>query len=689
MPEFFPNLFAPIRIGRLALRNRICLTGHGTGMGRDFKPDDRQIAYYAERARGGVALIMLGSQQVHPTSPGMTNLLCNYDDGIIPGLARIADAVHAHGAKILGYLSHMGIASSARPLPLWSASAVHDQKYGEVAHAMTLAEMVELTAAYVAAARRNLAAGLDGIEVHCGHGLLLHQFLSPLTNRRVDAYGGSLENRARFPAEVLAAVRSAIGADTPLGIRISADELTDGGFSVVDTARIVPLLVAAGRLDFVDVSAGNDGDVVSNMLHEPPMGLPDAPFANLAAALRAVAGVPVIHGTRVRNAEVAERVLAAGAADMVGMCRALIADPHLPNKARDGRAAETTPCVGCQQACFGRLHRGKTISCVGNPRSGREVEWPELSPAPAPRRVVVVGGGPAGLEAAIVAAARGHRVVLFERGARLGGRLALAGGIDARKDWLDLIAHKVFRASALGVDIRLGITASPEAIRAEHRKPRHQPREILRRRGVIVARERAGHEILARREAREHAPSRRHLHDSPPHDARRIEAVDRFAVEPDGAGCGFQLPADAFQQRALAGAVMADQRDRFAGGQFDRQLIQHDVPPVAGDQRGHLQQGGHAAVAASRPRYASMTRGSAAAASGAASTSTRPLSSTTMRSPRPTSRSRSSARRRSAADAMARARDGSSARRMDRSSRWCAPQSTFSVVVIAGNSRRF
>ncbi len=463
----FPHLFAPIRIGALTLRNRICLTGHGTGMGRDFKPDERQIAYYAERARGGVALIMLGSQQVHPTSPGITNLLCNYDDGIIPGLARIAEAVHAHGAKIFGYLSHMGLASSARPLPLWSASAVHDQKYGEVAHAMSHAEMAELTAAYAAAARRNLVAGLDGIEVHCGHGLLLHQFLSPLTNRRTDEYGGSLENRVRFPAEILAAVREEIGPDIPCGIRISADELTEGGFTVADTAQIVPLLVAAGRLDYVDVSAGNDGDVVSNMLHEPPMGLPDAPFADLAAQLRAVAGVPVIHGTRVRNAAVAEAVLAAGAADMVGMCRALIADPHLPDKARTGRAAETTPCVGCQQACFGRLHRGKTISCVGNPRSGREVEWPEPAPAAVPRRVAVVGGGPAGLEAAIVAAARGHRVVLFELGAQPGGRLLLAGSMAARRDWLDLIAHKVSRAAALGVEMRLGAAATVETVRRE------------------------------------------------------------------------------------------------------------------------------------------------------------------------------------------------------------------------------
>ena len=175
----FPLLFAPIRIGSVEIANRICLTGHGTGMGRDFKPDTRQIAYYAERARGGVGLIMLGSQQVHPSSPGITNLLCNFDDAIIPGLAQIAAAVHAAGSRIFGYLSHMGLAASARPRALWSASATYDQKYGEVAHAVTREEMIELVASYAAAARRNLAAGIDGIEVHCGHGLLLAHSLAP------------------------------------------------------------------------------------------------------------------------------------------------------------------------------------------------------------------------------------------------------------------------------------------------------------------------------------------------------------------------------------------------------------------------------------------------------------------------------------------------------------------------------
>ncbi len=463
----FPHLFAPARIGRLALRNRLVLTGHGTGMGRDGGPDERMIAYYAARAAGGVGLIMLGSQQVHPTSPGITGLLTCYDDAAIPRLAKLADAVHAHGARIFGYLSHMGSATTARPVALWSASAVHEQKYGEVAHAMDAAEIAEIVTAFAAAARRNLAAGMDGIEVHCGHGLLLQQFLSPLTNRRRDAYGGSLENRARFPAEVLAAVRAAIGADIPLGIRFSADELIEGGLDAAEMRRIVPLLVRAGALDYLDVSAGNDGDLVSNMLHEPPMGLPPAPFADLARGIRAVApGVVVIHGTRIPEAALADRLIAEGATDLVGMCRPLIADPDLPAKAMQGRADAVTPCVACEQACFGRLFRGRHISCVGSPRTGREAEWPAETPTAAPQHVVVIGGGPAGMEAALVAARRGHRVTLVEAENALGGRLRLAAMAPTRGEWARLIAYKAAMLAQAGVAVQLGRMADAALLAA-------------------------------------------------------------------------------------------------------------------------------------------------------------------------------------------------------------------------------
>ncbi|MBP1849355.1 NAD(P)-binding protein [Rhizobium halophytocola] len=467
-PADFSRLFEPLAINGCSIRNRIVLTGHGTGMPTDGTPNDQMVAYYEERAKGEVGLIMLGTQQVHPSSPGITGLLCNYDDRIIPGLKRVADAVHRHGAKIFGYLGHMGVATSARPVPLWSASPVYEHKYGEVAHAMTKAEIDLIIGAFKAAAKRNVEAGMDGIEIHCGHGLLLMQFLSPLTNLREDAYGGSVENRTRLPREVLAAVREAVGPDVPLGVRISADELVPGGLTIDDMEEICPMLVEAGALDYIDVSAGSDGDYVSNMLHEPPMGLPPAPYASMAGRIRrACPGVAILHATRIHTAAEAEALLSRGDADMAGMVRPLIADPYLPAKARRGEAERVTPCVACEQACFGRLYRGRHISCVGNPTTGREQAWYAL-PSPArTRRLCIVGAGPAGMEAARVAALRGHEVVLFDDRNELGGRMNTAKRPAGRAEWGRMIAHKAAEIERLGVTLKLGRMADAEAILAE------------------------------------------------------------------------------------------------------------------------------------------------------------------------------------------------------------------------------
>ncbi|MGA0543132.1 FAD-dependent oxidoreductase [Neotabrizicola sp. VNH66] len=460
----FPNLLSPIRLGKVEVRNRVVLTGHGTGMPQDGTPNDQLIAYYEERAKGETGLIMLGSQQVHPSSPGITGLLCNYDDRIIPGLSRLARRVQAHGTRVFGYLSHMGLATSARPVPLWSASATFEGKYAEVAHAMTHEEIAIIVQAHADAARRCIEAGLDGIEVHCGHGLLVQQFLSPLTNFRTDAYGGPPENRARFAMEILSAVRRAIGPDIPLGIRCSGDELVPGGLTSGDMAAIVPLLVTAGALDYVDVSAGTDGDLVSNMLHEPPMGLPPGPYRPVARRIRDVVDVPVIHGTRIHTAEFAEEMLAAGDADMAGIARALIADPHMARKARLGQAAQITPCIGCEQACFGRLYRGRHISCVGTPRTGRETVHPEPARVVAARRVLVIGGGPAGMEAAGLAAERGHHVTLAEAGAEPGGRMVTAALPDGRGEWLRLRDSKADRLLRAGVTLRVNTRADATLI---------------------------------------------------------------------------------------------------------------------------------------------------------------------------------------------------------------------------------
>jgi len=459
-------IWTPGKLGKVEIRNRFVLTGHGTGMVVGGDASDQLVAYYAERAKGGVGLIMLGTQQAHPSSPGLGHLLLNYDDSIIPGLRKIARAIHDHGAKVFGYIGHFGAQAATRPTPPWSASALYDETRGEFSHAMEEHEMAAIVAAHAAAAARNIEAGLDGIEVHGGHGLLLHQFLSPLSNRRDDAYGGSLDNRMRFPAAVIRAVRERIGPDVPLGMRISGDETVEGGLTLDDMRLIVPKLVAAGELDYVDITAGNDRYAVSNMLHHPPMGLPAKPYAHVAKAIKAEISVPVIHATRVNTAAIGEAMLAAGEADFVGMCRALIADPHLPNKHRAEKVLETIPCVACEQACIGRLERRQAISCVGNPVTGRELTWGQLPKSRIRRRVAGIGAGPAGMEAAWVAAARGHAVLVIERRTTPGGLLRLAAKAPGRDEWLSLIAHKQHRMESLATEVRYGSEATSETVLA-------------------------------------------------------------------------------------------------------------------------------------------------------------------------------------------------------------------------------
>lgn len=467
MSSPFPFLWSPARIGSLELPNRVVLTGHGTLMVKDGRVTDMLKAYYAERAKGGVALMMIGTQQVHPSSPGLGHLLANYDDDFIGELVKLATAIHAEGGRAFGYIGHFGAFAGAYPSPPWAPSPIYLRRFGTYAREMSHDDIRVIVEAHARAAVRNVKAGMDGVEVHAGHGLLLNQFLSPLTNTRTDEYGGSLEKRMRFPLEVLAEVRRAIGPNVPLGSRISGEELIEGGLTVEDMKIVVAGMIEAAQIDFIDVSMGNDTQEISDMLHHPPMGLPSAPYAAIAKAIRETVSIPVIHGTRINTPEVAEELIASGAADFAGMCRALIADPHLPNKARNARTDEIIPCIACEQACIGHLERHQPISCIGNPVTSREGAWSVMRPAARRKRVVVVGGGPAGLEAATVAALRGHDVMLFEATDRLGGALRIAAEAPSRDNWTRLVEMKARAVERAGVDVRLGSRVEAEAIAAE------------------------------------------------------------------------------------------------------------------------------------------------------------------------------------------------------------------------------
>lgn len=467
----FTYLFAPLRLGHVTLRNRIVSTPHATKFGKDGYVTERYIRYYEEKARGGAGLLQcFGSMSVHPSSPVFDwGGIKNWDDSSLPMLREFASRLHAHGAHVMGQITHRGRRGSSAPgeRPLLSPSDVPERENREVPHALEPAQIAEIVRAYAAAARRLQRAGFDGADLCAWARHLIDQFWVPAVNRRTDEYGGSFENRMRFATEVIHAVRAAVGRDFVLGIRVSGDELVDDGLGLDDVVEIVRYLDGLAQLDYFTVS-GSTGE--TSRMHQKLMPFADAPqavYGPLAARIRQVARVPVVYAGRVADPQVAERLLAEGACDLVAMTRALIADPHLPRKALEGRLHEIRLCLGMQEGCLGRSWRGLPLSCAQNPVTGREAELAELEPAPRRKKVVVVGGGPAGLEAARVAALRGHEVVLYERSARLGGQVLVAArapfrpGYELSVDWL---ARQLARTSAT---VRLETEATAETVLGE------------------------------------------------------------------------------------------------------------------------------------------------------------------------------------------------------------------------------
>lgn len=456
----FEHVLSPFRIRGVELRNRVVRTSQGTGLGTNRQVSDDMIAFLVERARGGVALAFADPAQVHWSSPGLLDLST---DAIIPGLTRLTAAVHAEGMKLFQQIWHGGPTQmtwdSSAP---WAASHVPDPGLGMLPVPMSQAMIDEMTEAFVAASLRARDGGIDGIQFHAGHGYLFSTFLSPATNHRTDAYGGSPENRSRFLFEVLTAVRSAVGPDYPVGVRISPDGPPDQT-TASDLTDLTSRLERSGLIDFVDVSLGSHygRDLLMGGAHEPPgYQLPTSEKITRQTEL------PTIVTGRFGTLRQAEDVIAAGAADLVSMVRATLAEPELVTKTIGKRSAEIRPCIACLQSCAGGLNTRGRAMCAVNPAAGRELSLGDalIAPAAPGRHVVVVGGGPAGMEAARAARVAGHRVTLLEAADELGGQLRLVP--PARREVADLVAFFAHQMELRGVDVRLGRAADAATVRA-------------------------------------------------------------------------------------------------------------------------------------------------------------------------------------------------------------------------------
>jgi len=461
-------LFSPLAIGPVTTLNRVVLGAHFTQFvepsGTAGEPGfygERYGRYLAERARGGAGLIIAGQAQVHPTTAyQMRNNAMAWEPAAVPHFERVTGPVHEAGALTFLQLAHNGGVNDGTwsKLPVWAPS--HVANYNEPPHALEQDEIDEVVEHFARSARHAAAGGFDGIEVHGAHGYLIHEFLSPRSNHRTDGYGGSLANRMRFCIEVLEAVRAATGDRVAVGIRLVGDEeARDGrGLTADDAAEIAVRLEDAGLVDFVNVSVGTSGmGMVRPLYARHLLGVYAAHVVK-----KAMRHTPVFAVHRILTPDEAEGILQRDEADAITLVRALIADPDWPAKARTGNDASIRACTGCNQGCYGNLTQGLPITCVTNPTVGREMELgpTTLRPAPRSKRVIVVGGGPAGLEAAWVAAARGHEVTLLERSQELGGKIRLAQRLPGRVELADFADWRAGECARRGVDVRLGVGAT-------------------------------------------------------------------------------------------------------------------------------------------------------------------------------------------------------------------------------------
>ena len=448
----YPTLFSPFKLGNIELKNRIVMPPMATHFaGEDGTINDRHIAYYLKRVRGGVGYVTSEHTGILKQGRAFPNMALIDRDQQIPSFKKLVEAIHQEGGKIVIKINHAGRQTSASftGSPIVAPSAIPCPVRKEMPKELTQDEIQEIVAAFREAARRVKEIGADGVEIHMAHGYLLNQFLSPFSNHRTDEYGGDPERRMRLAVEVLRSVRNQVGADFAVLCRLSADEYVEGGLKLEDTKQIAKALEINGA-DGLHISACV---AVSGYLNHPPYYAEEGVFAHLAQGVKSVVSIPVIAVGRIRTPELADKIVKEGKADLISMGRALIADPNLPAKAQQGKNDEIIPCISCNR-CIQSIRKG-VLQCAVNPETGREETF-KLKKTEQPKKIWIIGGGPAGMKAAEIASRRGYQVTLYEKKGTLGGRFLFAAIPPQKqilKDYIDYLIHQLNR---LPVKMMLG-----------------------------------------------------------------------------------------------------------------------------------------------------------------------------------------------------------------------------------------
>ncbi len=465
----FTHLFQPLTIRGCTIKNRILSTGHDTTLPTEAAVNDPLIAYQEARARGGVGLIVLQVAGVHETARYTNHILMASDDSAIEGYRRLAERVHSYGTKVFGQLFHPGreiLETHGGLLAVaYAPSAVPNERFHVMPRALSRQMIGEIISGYGDAARRMLVAGLDGCEVVASHGYLPSQFLNPRVNQRGDEYGGDLHHRLRFLREVIADIRAKTDEKFVVGMRISGGEMDHEGLTPDEALEAIASLEQ--NIDYVSVVGGTSASIGGAVHIVPPMSFSNGYMAPFSERVKARVGIPVFLTGRINQPQDADALIGSGQADVCGMTRALICDPEMPNKAQEGRAEDIRACIACNQACIGHFHKGQPISCIQHPVTGRELRFRTVAPTTSPKKIMVVGGGPAGMKAAVVAAQRGHRVTLYEASDRLGGQALLAQLLPDRSEFGGLVTNLNRELEIAQVDVRKNVRVDRTLVERE------------------------------------------------------------------------------------------------------------------------------------------------------------------------------------------------------------------------------